>query len=197
MHRYHSFLPSGRLAMWKFVPILSISPVLSIFVPQWDLPIYLCVIYTFTLVIVIAFRRICNDWTSWHLKIPCFTEKEMIQWFRGQFPDQLDKSDATLMAAARVALKAKIRQIQDQEHFWRLGSRKSQVDEFVGPIAHNQRFFECLLILHSDCSEIPELFSPTWFVQIDLAMKNKRQMMRGLKEHSAFIHYRYSRYDVS
>jgi hypothetical protein len=183
--------------MWKYVPILFISPILTIFVPHWDLPIYLSVVYVFTFAILTAFRRLCHEWTNWHVRIPRVTEKDMFQWFRKRFPNQLDTDDATLVTAARVALKAEVCKIEDQKRFWNLSNRSSQVDEFAGRIAHNLRLIEFLLATHSGGSEVPELFSSTWFVQCELALNNKSQLMRGLKEHSAFIHYRYSRYDVS
>jgi hypothetical protein len=121
----------------------------------------------------------------------------MIQWFQDRFPNHLDADDAKLVTAARVALTAEVCKIEDQEQFWSLWNRSGQVDEFAGPIARNRRVIEFLLATHSGGSEVPELFSSSWFVQCELALNNKRQMMRGLKEHSAFIHYRYSRYDVS
>lgn len=197
MHRPDSFLSSGRVEMWKFIPFLFISPVLTVFVSHWDLPIYLSVIYGFTFAILTAFRRLCHEWTTWHLRIPSVTEKDMIQWFRKRCPDQHDTDDAILATAARVALTAAVYQIENQEPFWSLWNRRIQVDEFAGPIADNRRVIEYLLATHSGGSETPELFSSTWFVQFELALNNKKQMMRGLKEHSAFIHYRYSRYDVS
>jgi hypothetical protein len=196
MHRQGSFLPSGRIEMWKFVPILFVSPVLTTFVPDWDLPIYLIVIYTFTFGILTAFRRLCHEWTSWHLRIPSITEKDMIQWFQDRFPNQSDVANVKLVTAARIALTAEVCKIEDQKPFWNLWNRSGQVDEFVEPIARNLRLIEFLLTTHSGSPELPELFSSSWFVQCELALNNKTQMIRGLREHSAFIHYRYSRYDV-
>jgi hypothetical protein len=195
MHRSDSCLPSGRIEMWKLVPILFISPILTTFVPHWDLPIYLLVIYAFTFAILSAFRRLCHEWTDWHLKLPVLTETKMVQWFQKRFPDQREKDDATIVTAARVALAAEVCKIEDQKRWW---TRKTHIDEFAGPIAHNLPLMNFLLSAHSGGSGTPpELFSSTWFVQYELALNNNRQLMRGLKEHSAFIHYRYSRYDVS
>lgn len=188
-------MPSGRIEMWKLVPILFISPILTTFVPHWDLPIYLLVIYAFTFAILSAFRRLCHEWTDWHLKLPVLTETKMVQWFQKRFPDQREKDDATIVTAARVALAAEVCKIEDQKRWW---TRKTHIDEFAGPIAHNLPLMNFLLSAHSGGSGTPpELFSSTWFVQYELALNNNRQLMRGLKEHSAFIHYRYSRYDVS
>ncbi|KAH6612969.1 hypothetical protein C7974DRAFT_428732 [Boeremia exigua] len=196
MHRQGSFLSSGRIEMWKFVPILFISPVLTTFVPNWDLPIYLSVIYTFTFGLLTAFRRLCNEWTSWHLRIPSITEKDMVQWYQDKYLNQLDADDVKPVTAARLALTAEVCEIEERGMFWKLWNRGGQDDKFVEPIARNLRVIEFLLATHSGGEEVPELFSSSWFVQCGLALNNKRQMMRGLKEHSAFIQYRYSRYDI-
>lgn len=121
----------------------------------------------------------------------------MIQWFRKRFPDQLETDDAALAAKARVALKAEIGKMEARKPLWNRWNCDSQIDEFTGPIAQNWRAMEFLLATCSGDPEVPELFSSAWFVQCELALNNKRQMLRGLKEHSAFIQYRYSRYDVS
>ncbi|KAH0294534.1 glycosyltransferase family 4 protein, partial [Aureobasidium sp. EXF-3399] len=43
---------------------------------------------------------------------------------------------------------------------------------------------------------LPEIYTTTWFVQLELAFANQRQLTRGLKEHSQFITFRYSKYDL-
>lgn len=42
----------------------------------------------------------------------------------------------------------------------------------------------------------PELFTKTWLVQVEQALKNVQQLAQGLKEHSIFILFRQGRYDV-
>ena len=197
MHRSGSPLPSGRMAMWKCLPILLISPILTIFVRGWDLLIYLLIVYTFTGALLINFRRLCHEWTDWHMNVPNFKEKDLFVWYRKHASVESETDATALAAAARAALRSAIRRFNQQKRSWSFRSRNATSDPFVAKMAKGLPFADFLLRKDVSAGEPPELFTTTWFVQLELALDNQRQLMRGLKEHSSFINYRYSRYDVS
>lgn len=197
MHRSGSPLPSGRSAMWKCLPILMISPILTVFVRGWDLLIYLLVVYTFTASLLISFRRLCHEWTDWHIKVPNFKEKDLLTWYRKHASVDSDADATALAGTARYALQQEIIRVQRQKRSWAFWNRSKDTDPFVMKMADGMKFADFLLRKDASAGEPPELFTTTWFVQLELALDNQRQLMRGLKEHSSFINYRYSRYDVS
>ncbi|KAI7265048.1 glycosyltransferase family 4 protein [Hortaea werneckii] len=196
MHRSGSPLPSGRSAMWKCLPILMISPILTVFVRGWDLLIYLLVVYTFTGCLLISFRRLCHEWTDWHIKVPNFKEKDLLAWYRKHASVYSDADATTLAGMARCVLQQEIDEVQRQKRSWAFWNRSNDTDPFVMKMANGMKFADFLLRKDASAGEPPELFTTTWFVQLELALDNQRQSMRGLKEHSSFINYRYSRYDL-
>ncbi|KAI7424007.1 glycosyltransferase family 4 protein [Hortaea werneckii] len=196
MHRSGSPLPSGRSAMWKCLPILMISPILTVFVRGWDLLIYLLVVYTFTASLLISFRRLCHEWTDWHIKVPNFKEKDLLTWYRKHASVDSDADATALAGTARYALQQEIIRVQRQKRSWAFWNRSKDTDPFVMKMADGMKFADFLLRKDASAGEPPELFTTTWFVQLELALDNQRQLMRGLKEHSSFINYRYSRYDL-
>lgn len=195
MHRADSPLPSGRISMWKCIPILFISPIVTSFVRSYDLLIYLIVVYAFTFSLFWEFRRLCHAWTNWHLKVPSpLKENDLLKWFKDLKPESKELDSIALAAAARSALFDALDQDNKGQAAW---FKKPPRDAFAAKI--NDGLPESLFLLKKECAgtEMPEMFTTTWFVQLELALNNQRQLMRGLREHSAFINYRYSRYDIA
>jgi len=184
--------------MWKCLTILFISPILTSFINGHDLLIYLLVIYTFVVVLLITLRNLCQEWTNWPSKIPSIKEKDMITWYlarfaEGEAPEILSNS-AILAAKARAALRYEVGKYNARWSLWPMGKNKE--DPFVEKMAVGHKFAMWLLKKETG-DELPEMYSTTWFVQLELATANQRQLVKGLKEHSPFITYRYSKYDVS
>jgi len=178
--------------------ILFISPILTSFVNGHDLLIYLLVIYAFVISLLITFRNLCHEWTNWPSKIPTVKEKDVLAWYLSTIKDDekgaKETDEATLAARARVALRLAV------EHYntsWSVRFAKPKEDIFVRKMAIGHPFAMWLLKKESGEEELPEMYSTTWFVQLGLALANQRQLVKGLKEHSPFINYRYSKYDVS
>lgn len=200
MHRPGSPLTSGRTAMWKCLSILVISPILTSFVNGWDLIIYLLVIYTFIFVLLFTFRNLCHEWTTWQTKVPAIKEKDLLTWYRSSRPleaTSLAQSPILLSKAARIALRHDVQAFERRSKLSSLFRPNEKIDNFVEKMAVGLPFALWILEKESNGEELPEQFTTTWFVQLELALANQRQLIRGLKEHSAFITYRYSKYDVS
>ncbi|KAI7443195.1 glycosyltransferase family 4 protein [Hortaea werneckii] len=140
--------------------------------------------------------RLCHEWTDWHIKVPNFKEKDLLAWYRKHASVDADADATALSGAARCALQREINRVQRQKRSWAFWNRSNDTDPFVMKMADGMKFADFLLRKDASAGEPPELFTTTWFVQLELALDNQRQLMRGLKEHSAFINYRYSRYDL-
>lgn len=196
MHRADSPFTSGRIAMWKCMPILLVSPILTIFVNGYDLLIYLVVIYVFTFTLLLSFRNLCHEWTGWHTKVPAIKEKDILAWYKKKVPESSEKDSASLATSARAALQLETRNFKRPNRLTALW-RKKKVDSFAEKIAESLPYASFLLVKEAGDAELPDMFTTTWLVQLELALGNQRQLIRGLKEHSAFITYRYSHYDVS
>lgn len=183
--------------------ILLISPLLTTFVNGWDLLIYLLVIYLFIAVLLLTFRDLCHQWTSWQRKVPTVKDKDVLEWYKkkmANLPGYEAPSDASEVARhARIDLEAAVKAYTPRGIWYRINHPGAKVpeDAFVRKMAIGHPFADWLLKKEAGGEELPEIYTTTWFVQLELALNNQIQVVRGLKEHSAFITYRYSKYDVS
>jgi len=178
---------------------LFISPILTSFVNGHDLLIYLLVLYTFIISLLITFRNLCHEWTNWPSKIPTVKEKDIITWYLSTIEndekDATQTDEATVVVRARLALRLAVERYNTG---WTFGPfTRSKEDPFVQKMAIGHPFAMWILNKESGEEELPDMYTTTWFVQLGLALANQRQIVRALKEHSPFITYRYSKYDVS
>jgi hypothetical protein len=98
---------------------------------------------------------------------------------------------------ARLALRMAVHEYQNRSLARKLFSSEPILNPFVKKMAIGHPYALWLLEKEAGEANLPEIYSTTWFVQLDLAFANQRQLTRGLKEHSQFITFRYSKYDVS
>lgn len=182
--------------------ILLISPILTTFVNGWDLLIYLLVIYTFIIVLLITFRNLCQEWTSWQSKVPTAKEKDLFKWYQDKMAKiegyVAPESSSDMAAEARAALDLAVKSYKPDGILTKLRIKtKPPEDPFVKKMAIGYPFAMWLLKKEAGEEPLPEIYTTTWFVQLELALNNQVQVVRGLKEHSPFITFRYSKYDVS
>lgn len=182
--------------------MLLISPVLSSFVNGHDLKIYLPVMYGFLVAILVQYRNLCHEWSAWLAKVPTLQQSDIEDWYSAKLQEpsssgtSTSDSDGTatesLQALAVRALEQSV-QVQSQR---RLPAGFS--DPFVKKITQCLPYAQWLLRKnHSEGSPVPEVFSTTWFAELQRALKAQQQLSRGLKEQSAFMLFRFGRYDVS
>ena len=202
MHRDHSPLPSGRGVLYRCMPILLISPVLTSFVNGHDSLIYLLIIYVFLFTLLFAFRRLCRSYSSWLDKVVLIKEKDIVAWYeemhatdeKALSETSSSEDETPLSTRARAMLMQQIQAIRSRR-WWRW-SRSIPEDQFVTNLVDGYDFAIWLLLKDDSEAKLPEPYTSTWLVQLELVLKNQRQMERGLKEHSPFILYRYSKFDV-
>lgn len=187
--------------MWRCIPILFISPILTTFVNGHDLLIYLLVIYTFVIALLISFRNLLHEWTTWLAKVPSVKEKDLMTWYNSINKDKQDSASGgdsqDLASRARLALRLAVHEYRNRSLLRKIFSSEPKMDPFVKKMGIGHPYALWLLEKEAGGAALPEIYTTTWFVQLELAFANQRQLTRGLKEHSQFITFRYSKYDVS
>ncbi|KAM7186124.1 hypothetical protein V8F20_011530 [Naviculisporaceae sp. PSN 640] len=216
MHQKGSPLTSGRVVLWRTIPLLLVSPVLSSFVNGHDIAIYLGVGYGFLLLVLYQYRRLCHEWMSWLDKIPQFTEKDIMEWYTARFrrerqsgsttqvsvisdSTETGNGDSLRLTAIRAFREAVTAYPQGMIHRPEGLSYLNTNNELVQKVARGLPFIEWALKadLGDDTQKNElEVFSVPWFAQVVEALKKRRQMVQGLKEHSIFMLYRYARLDI-
>jgi hypothetical protein len=205
MHQKGCPLTSGRFVLWRTIPFLAISPILSTFINSHDILIYLTVLYTFLLLLLYQFRNLCHEWSTWISKIPTFKEEDICAWYDKTLPYGSDGEKAG-KGADGVNKSALIAFREDVEAY-RLGlfkSRKRSVsDDLVAKVAKALPLISWLLekekqtngSSHADAKPIKS-FTRSWFAQLEQALERQQGLTRGLKEHSIFVLFRHGEYDV-
>lgn len=210
MHQRHCPMTSGRTVLWRTIPILFVSPVVSTFANNYDLAIYLSVEYAFLSLLLVQYRRLCHEWVRWADEIPKLSEKDVIQWYKSRV-DERTLSDDTkessvnlanrsddaenLAQLAAGAMRLALETYQGRPT--RLRSEDRGYDAIVERVAAGMPYIDWLLRRGEPSGRIPPRFSASWFAQLSQKSKQHQQMVQGLKEHSIFMLFRYARCDVS
>jgi hypothetical protein len=199
MHRLGCPLTSGRTAMWRCIPILFISPIVTTFVHGHDLLIYLLIIYTFVITLLVTFRNLLHEWTCWLTNVPSVKEGDLMKWYKDKigYKPTGDGDSQELSADSRRALMQEVQSYHKRGLLRQIFSSEESMDPFVKKMSIGYPYAIWLLEKEAYGAALPETYTTTWFVQLELAFANQRQLVRGLKEHSPFITFRYAKYDVS
>ncbi|KAF7122624.1 hypothetical protein CNMCM5793_000649 [Aspergillus hiratsukae] len=187
---------SGRTVIMCCVPILFISPVLTIWVHH-DIIIYPCVLAVFLTSLLLGARRVIAKWNNWYLSIPCITDGQVVDWYQRTYlanasVDDADKQLAST-ALARQTLVACVLK-ERKRWFW----TRSAADPFVKRLADEYSATMFLLVWYCKFSRtrLPLAYSPTWNLQLKAAVDTMGDMQKGLKLHNAFLHWRHTGKDV-
>lgn len=193
MHQSKSPITSGRTILWRTIPLLLVSPILSSFVNGHDLEIYLPVTYAFLFLALYQYRRLCHEWSGWMAKIPKLTEPEVLKWHKDNAPpteaegseDQAKQTDKSAQEALRKAVESHQRGIKNRQN-----------DDFVAKVANGMPYVDWLFKKTVPNGTIPELFTASWFTQLGESIKQQKQLSRGLKEHNVLLLFRFAKYDL-
>lgn len=188
---------SGRPVILMIIPFLFISPITAIFVPGYDIYIYLSVLYVFILLLAFGTRHTASKWTTWHQKIENISDKALKEWYIKTHKDGDEHAfdGMTDPAALKVSRTAMIEAITKA----RSGFRHKSQDPTVKSLADSYDATIFLLQWYSGYSgtPLPMPYSSTWNMQIKVALDTLRQMQTGLRLHNAFIHWRQAGDEVS
>lgn len=75
-----SFL-NGRRIIIMVVPTLTISPILTIWVPGYDIYIYPTVLYAFVILLILGTRRVATQWVTWYHNIKTLNDSDIKSWY--------------------------------------------------------------------------------------------------------------------
>ncbi|RDI83168.1 hypothetical protein Vi05172_g6780 [Venturia inaequalis] len=202
MHFSGSPLTSGRTVLWRTFPVLAVSPLLSTFVNGYDLAIYILTMVVFLILLLLQYWFLSRQWSTWVDRIPKMTEKDITAWYKKRLTGQREKGDVAcpdeesegqdLKETAQLVFRAEVDALKRRN----VKAFGQNTDQLVAKAAKGLPFANWLVAKGKEGEPLPAAFSSTWFVQLDLAIKAQQQLVRGLKEHSAFFLFRYSKYDL-
>ncbi|CCG84862.1 protein of unknown function [Taphrina deformans PYCC 5710] len=191
MHRDGSPLPSGRSTLWKSLPVLLISPVVTTFVHGHDLIIYLVVIYTFLTVLYWNYRLLCAEWSQFYTKIILIDDKQVLDWHKSRRGEKSDFDYETARQELESAVQHSRAQLLHASH------RKEDSNQLVTKLAPGIEYSRWLLKKDAGPgASVPAPYSSAWNNQLKVSLNTYQNFVRGLKEHSAFLQYRYAKNDI-
>lgn len=181
---------SGRPVIVMVIPFLFISPIITIWVPDKDIFIYLAVIYTFVILLGIGVRHIGSLWTTWYLSIEKISDKDLRKWYVDTYESGNEDTVSALtepgiLKLARDAMIKDVRASRD-----RFG--RTSKDPVVLSLTKSYDATIFLLEWYSTYSgtPLPIPYSSTWNMQTKVALQTLKQIQTGIRLHNAFIHWR-------
>ncbi|KAM7186564.1 glycosyl transferase [Naviculisporaceae sp. PSN 640] len=202
---------SGRTAFLFCVPILFISPIVTMFVPVDDIIVYVPVLTVFLLAILYCGRNTIGQWSSWHIGIPSITDNQVVDWYRTRHAKEFaagkyDEMDSQqIYNLARIELHKKVEKESGSWFSFRYPSflltkeeKAEKSDELVDKLAKG--YYPTMYLMRwytmHKRSKMPLVYSTTWNLMLNAAQENMTKMQKGLKLHSAFLHWRTTGLDV-
>ncbi|KAF3911696.1 hypothetical protein AA313_de0203910 [Arthrobotrys entomopaga] len=203
-HRDGAPLPSGRKVLAKSMIILAISPIVTTFVNGHDVAIYLPICYVFLFTLLWNYRKLCITWATWLDNIVMIDDNKILDWWAEEYasgnkmavPKDDEGARSALLEKARSMLLKRVRSADLHKHGILTRWLPLRETPFVKKLVHGYR--ESVWLLKKDAygADIPEPYTPTWHVQLKVSLNTQRLFVRGLKEHSPFQLWRYSKYDI-
>lgn len=188
---------SGRTTIISCIPILFISPIVTMFTVH-DIAVYVTVLTGFLFALLFGARKTIAAWSSWYLTIPPVTDAEVVAWYRGNCKGSttvdLDKMrDNDVMPLARDAIHKAVLKETGRWFFMR-----SSADALVRKLAEGYGSTMFLMQWYAKYkrSRLPLPYSTTWNLTLKAGMENITNMQKGLKMHSAFLHWRSTGKDI-
>lgn len=183
---------SGRTAVVKCIPILLISPIVTLWAGH-DIIVYPIVLAGFLVSLAFAARGCLGQWQNWYARVPMVSDTELVNWFK-DFSQAKNSgvSDETSgdLAATPLPRTALMVEVNRERH--RRPWVRSNAHGFVQKVAQGHE--ATLLLMDWYCkysrTKMPYPYSPTWNLQVKAAVDTLKDIQKGLKLHNAFIHWR-------
>ncbi|KAH8194643.1 hypothetical protein TruAng_011188 [Truncatella angustata] len=188
---------SGRTVIITCIPILFISPIASMAYDD-DIRIYLPVLSTFLLALLWRARDTVAMWSSWYLAIPYTKDSEIIEWYREHASeDERTRVEGwannEIMPIARTVVHNAVLKDVNRWFF-----QKQTSDPFIKKLSDG--YGSTMFLMRWYCrhkrSWMPLAYSTTWNLTLKAGMENMTNMQKGLKLHSAFLHWRSTGKDI-
>lgn len=185
-----SFL-SGRKVIIMGIPILFISPIVTTFAGH-DTIVYLSIMYLFIGVMFLGLRHIGSKWVTWYQNIRKTNDGEVRKWYLSTYANDDEKalgamSDPAALKLAREALLNDVQAEMNKGYF-----TKPSEDKLVQELARDWESTTFLLDWYCRYSDVPKPipYSSTWNIQTKCALDTLSAAQKGIRLHSAFIHWR-------
>ncbi|KAI9733678.1 MAG: hypothetical protein M1834_003280 [Cirrosporium novae-zelandiae] len=179
---------SGRKIILFSIPILFISPIVTMWVRNHDTLIYLGVIYAFITILLFGLRRCTTKWATWFHKIVFTNDAELKDWYlktkAGGDETALPKNEPAALKLARKALLIDVLAETKKGPF----SKKTN-DEFVRKLAASWEATHFLMDWYCPYSDTakPIPFSSSWNATTKGSVNVLKQTQKGIRLHSAFV----------
>ncbi|PBP26082.1 glycosyl transferase, group 1 family protein [Diplocarpon rosae] len=193
-----SSFQSGRTVIMCCIPILFISPLLSLWIGH-DIAVYFCVLTIFLFSLLYGARKTMAQWTTWYLHIPFVTDGEVVRWYMktkeasSSLGPSEDMREISTGPSPRIALHAAVLK-ECNRHLW----TKATSDPLVSRLATG--YSSTMFLMGWFCkfkrTRMPLAYSATWNLTLKAAFDNMGNMQKGLKLHSAFLHWRHTGDDI-
>jgi hypothetical protein len=89
-----SFL-NGRRVIIAVIPTLTVSPILTIFCPGYDIFIYPCILYAFVVLLFLGTRHIASQWVSRYHGIRTLNDGDIKEWYIQRCNNRSREASAT------------------------------------------------------------------------------------------------------
>jgi glycosyltransferase involved in cell wall biosynthesis len=185
-----SFL-SGRKYIFFCLPWLLVSPIVTMWTVH-NVPIYLTMMYVVIAMLMGSLLHVGSQWTTWYEVIKQTEDSEVRKWYTRtrNSGDTSILSSMTDPGALRIARTALYQDVCAE-----LGTgffRKPTDDNLVRELAKDYEATSFLLDWYCRYSDVPRPipYSSSWNIQIKVALNTLRDAQKGIRVHSAFIHWR-------
>ena len=186
---------SGRTVIMHRIPILFISPIITIWVGH-DIIVYVCVLSFFLFTLLLGARDVMAEWSVWYLNIPTVTDAEVLKWYMTTSGTQTSAQELAVSSLPREAIYAAVMKEQNR---WSLAKwRKPCTDPVIAKLAAGYASTKFLMgwYCRFKRSNMPLVYSSSWNLTLKAGMEAMTNMQKGLKLHSAFLHWRHTGSDI-
>jgi glycosyltransferase involved in cell wall biosynthesis len=186
---------SGRTVIMSRIPILFISPILTMWVGH-DIIVYVCVLTLFLFTLLLGARDVMAKWSVWYLNIPTVTDGEVLKWYLAKSGTNVTAEGIGSSSAPRQALVAAVQKEQNRSSlakWW-----KPTNDVLVAKLAAGYESSKFLMVWYCRFkrSRMPYVYSSSWNLTLKAGLEAMTNMQKGLKLHSAFLHWRHTGSDI-
>ncbi|KAK5000702.1 hypothetical protein LTR66_000493 [Elasticomyces elasticus] len=186
-----SFL-NGRVIIICLIPILGISPIVTMWIHGHDSIVYLSVIYVFVCALLLGIRSTGSKWVTWCSDITSVDDTAVKNWYLETCTDDRETAFAGLTEPAAMALsRDQLHRAVDRERrLWPWS--KHTADPIVKKLAASWDSTLFLLDWYCRLSGVkrPKPYSSTWNIEVSVAHDSMLQAQKGIRLHSSFIHWR-------
>ncbi|KAF2758815.1 hypothetical protein EJ05DRAFT_365757 [Pseudovirgaria hyperparasitica] len=186
-----SFL-NGRYVIIYLIPTLLIAPIITMWIPDHDVIIYLVVMFIFVFFLLLGTRWVGSRWVDWCNHIKCVDDAAVKAWYirekQNGKEDTLDGlSQPAILALCRAHLYNAVMKEKNRK-FW----QKSEADKLVRELAECWDSTIFLLNWYCRLSDVkrPIPYSSTWNLETQVAYDSLQQNQKGIRLHNSFIHWR-------